>query len=643
MRITSRIINDENQNRSDLLLASSTTTGNTATTPLLPDQFHQKQLQTNPFLNNEVAVTDAADAAPVNDLLDGNGQSSHDLMDEKENEEEEGIGGGGGIHMEDQSFDVTLVKKEGSLGFTIHKKEDGFLYVKEVIKEPAISEPFLTPGDRILLVNGVDASSLSHEGAISFLRSLPETVTLRLQPVIPEDIMQEIDAACEGRGSSVKKSSKPLRHEARMMIKEKSVSPSNTDSLSRLKLRKEKMNRQRSSNNTNNNNNNSIDENDPLTSPSIAMVVPPLAPFEPSITSTPDNPRDQDRDCDHHQLRHQHHHHHRSHVLMPASSSGINLASAAIVLTPSSASSTTTTPGTTNNMSELRKTQSSDALLYCSTAAVTAPKHVVQIHNHDHHHHHHHRDHGNNKHADPADGAKRAKNCTSSASITLTVNGNANSSSSISSSSNNSANSNTSHQIHHHDDESSKSNNDLPQKPSSIRGFTKWRGQNLMQDPSGLDGVEQDSGFGDCTPKTTLEKPLRISLLKDQGYDVTDGHNDVIAAPVHSITVPAPDSSATASCNGGKQGPEYLEVTLEKGWASRLGIQLVDDTSGQEPKACVVKQIVSNTIASADGRVRVGYKILKVNDFDLRGKEAKYVIDLLRKMKGKICIKFLIQ
>ena len=138
------------------------------------------------------------------------------------------------------SFDVTLTKKDGSLGFTILKKEDGGLFVKEIIKEPAINEPLITPGDKILLVNGIDVSSLSHSGAISFLRGLPNTVTLRLEPALPfEDITKDvvIIGSIDGRrpDHAQRKGVKQLRHEARMMIKEKS-----TDSLSRLKQRKEK-------------------------------------------------------------------------------------------------------------------------------------------------------------------------------------------------------------------------------------------------------------------------------------------------------------------------------------------------------------------------------------------------------------------
>ena len=202
----------------------------------------------------------------------------------------------------------------------------------------------------------------------------------------------------------------------------------------------------------------------------------------------------------------------------------------------------------------------------------------------------------------------------------------------------------------------SMSNGDLQQgKADALNGlnpmsFAKWRGHNL-QDPSGLDGVEQDSGFGDCTPKTTLEKPLSISLLKNQGFDVDPEPSVVVVARAavqheeslckHSI--PEPLSPSHVKLIETQPGPQFFEVTFEKGWASRLGIQLEEDKSGRDPKACVVKQIVPNTIASADGRVKVGFKLLQVNDFDLRDKEAKYVIDLLRKMKGKICMKFLIQ
>lgn len=485
-----------------------------------------------------------------------------------------------------------------------------------------------------------------------------------------------------------------------MMIKEKSVSPSNMDSLSRLKLRKEKMNRQRSSNN----NNNSIDENDPRTrsspaadttttmsSPcsavivSTANIVPNMHPlaaayqqhehrklqqqtheaeihaFEPSITSTPGNNNNHNRNhqphpvlnsnssnstsnsssiitINHHcdpgkqmmlqNLHQQHHSCETSRVMSPATS-GNSLASAAAILT-----TTSPTSSLSLTVAELRKTQSSDALL-CSNFSVSAPKVTAE--------------------ADEtaAASAKKAKSCDTSANITLNVH-------EVTNGSNSSSSSNSPDR---RDEEKASAGG-----ANIMRGFTKWRGANLMNDGldghhhhPGRDGVEQDSGFGDCTPKTTLEKPLRLSVLKHQGYDVpdatdaTDGQqqlqnqNEVVVvasamtrlSPAATPVIPVSPSHVPLVIEN--KDPEFMEITFEKGWASRLGIQLVDDISGKEPKACIVKQIVPNTIASQDGRVKVGYKILKVNDFDLINKEAKYVIDLLRKMKGKICMKFLIQ
>lgn len=90
-------------------------------------------------------------------------------------------------------FEVVLKKKDGTLGFTICKKDDGMFYIKSVINEPAINEPAISPGDKILRVNGIDVSSLSHTSAISFLRSLPDIVTLKLEPVIPEDVSLDME------------------------------------------------------------------------------------------------------------------------------------------------------------------------------------------------------------------------------------------------------------------------------------------------------------------------------------------------------------------------------------------------------------------------------------------------------------------
>ncbi|KFM81281.1 Tyrosine-protein phosphatase non-receptor type 13, partial [Stegodyphus mimosarum] len=89
-------------------------------------------------------------------------------------------------NVETGEFEVTLIKRGGSLGFTISKKEisgenptEG-IYVKALVREPAVSDGRIQPGDQILEVNGTTISSMSHSEAISFLRNTPSTVTLKL-------------------------------------------------------------------------------------------------------------------------------------------------------------------------------------------------------------------------------------------------------------------------------------------------------------------------------------------------------------------------------------------------------------------------------------------------------------------------------
>ncbi|CAG0914170.1 unnamed protein product [Notodromas monacha] len=81
-----------------------------------------------------------------------------------------------------EEFEVTLTKVHGSLGFTLRKEDDSILghYIRALVKEPAISNGRLKPGDKIVSVNGVDISEKTHAEAVAFLRSCPEVVTLRL-------------------------------------------------------------------------------------------------------------------------------------------------------------------------------------------------------------------------------------------------------------------------------------------------------------------------------------------------------------------------------------------------------------------------------------------------------------------------------
>ncbi|KAK9505407.1 hypothetical protein O3M35_009472 [Rhynocoris fuscipes] len=75
-----------------------------------------------------------------------------------------------------------MEKVNGSLGFTLRKEDQSVLghYVRALVREPALSDPRIRPGDKIVAVNDVEMSSLSHEEAVAFLRQCGELVRLRL-------------------------------------------------------------------------------------------------------------------------------------------------------------------------------------------------------------------------------------------------------------------------------------------------------------------------------------------------------------------------------------------------------------------------------------------------------------------------------
>nr|XP_042895461.1 tyrosine-protein phosphatase non-receptor type 13 [Parasteatoda tepidariorum] len=89
-------------------------------------------------------------------------------------------------NVETGEFEVTLIKRGGSLGFSISKKDslpdlpDEGIFVKALIREPAISDGRIQPGDKIIQVNGVTVSTMTHAEAIEFIRQAPNSVTLKL-------------------------------------------------------------------------------------------------------------------------------------------------------------------------------------------------------------------------------------------------------------------------------------------------------------------------------------------------------------------------------------------------------------------------------------------------------------------------------
>ncbi|OAD52550.1 Tyrosine-protein phosphatase non-receptor type 13, partial [Eufriesea mexicana] len=79
-------------------------------------------------------------------------------------------------------FDIEMTKVDGSLGFTLRKADSSALghYVRALVREPALSDGRIRPGDKIVAVDGALLSPMSHEEAVQLLRQCGPTVRLRL-------------------------------------------------------------------------------------------------------------------------------------------------------------------------------------------------------------------------------------------------------------------------------------------------------------------------------------------------------------------------------------------------------------------------------------------------------------------------------
>uniref|UniRef100_A0A8B9J0R5 Tyrosine-protein phosphatase non-receptor type 13 n=1 Tax=Amazona collaria TaxID=241587 RepID=A0A8B9J0R5_9PSIT len=106
---------------------------------------------------------------------------------------------------EEAELRVTMTKSEkGSLGFTVTKGSDNVgCYIHDIVQDPAKSDGRLRPGDRLIKVNDIDVTNMSHTDAVNFLRTAPKTVRLVLgrvlelpkMPVLPH-LLPDITLTC---------------------------------------------------------------------------------------------------------------------------------------------------------------------------------------------------------------------------------------------------------------------------------------------------------------------------------------------------------------------------------------------------------------------------------------------------------------
>ncbi|XP_052739314.1 uncharacterized protein LOC112047259 isoform X2 [Bicyclus anynana] len=120
-------------------------------------------------------------------------------------------------------FDIVMTKVNGSLGFTLRKEDHSALghYVRALVREPALSDGRIQPGDRIVAVNDTPMSNMSHAEAVAFLRSCGSEVRLRLYrdhaatPLSPMSPKEEGPTDSDG---PINKPKPPLRAEAVSML-----------------------------------------------------------------------------------------------------------------------------------------------------------------------------------------------------------------------------------------------------------------------------------------------------------------------------------------------------------------------------------------------------------------------------------------
>ncbi len=181
-------------------------------------------------------------------------QDDHEVIEDEDEEvegekvEEKGRGPKYG------EFTVELRKVKGSLGFSLSRGEEESTAlrhgVKALLREPALTDGRIRPGDKLISANGISCDAFTHQELVAFLRGCPDRVILVLYrdsgrgmtPASPTDDadadeeQQKISPKLRRPSSFAKEQAgvntarhKKLRHEAKEMVRSLQASRSSLD------------------------------------------------------------------------------------------------------------------------------------------------------------------------------------------------------------------------------------------------------------------------------------------------------------------------------------------------------------------------------------------------------------------------------
>ncbi|XP_062537332.1 uncharacterized protein LOC134205768 isoform X2 [Armigeres subalbatus] len=166
------------------------------------------------------------------------------------------------------------------------------------------------------------------------------------------------------------------------------------------------------------------------------------------------------------------------------------------------------------------------------------------------------------------------------------------------------------------------------------KSLMKWKGAVLMSD-------EDETPSSHVYSSASLDDGTSPSLSAETGTGTTSDTPESSLAATMGTSTTTPTTERELEFNGGgidSDGNKIFTVELNKGWNSRLGFSLQQDS---ETNRTVVSAIYSESVAAKDGRLKVGDQLLTVNEESVEAMSTAQIINLLRIIRGSICLRLI--